>query len=397
MMVMTSTQRDYYDVLGVARNADEAQIKKAFRKRAKELHPDTNRNPDAEEHFKELGEAYAVLSDPQKRQLYDTYGHEGLQASSGGQSYADPSSWDFMSDFTDIGDLFSAFFGGATGRSARRGVGPIQGDDLRVTLELTFMEAAFGCEKDVTVTHLTTCDTCHGTGAQPGSGPTTCPTCGGVGQLRQAIQTPFGQIAQVVTCPHCHGTGQVIAHPCGTCHGQRRVETTKSIKVTVPPGVDSGTRIRVNGEGDAGILGGPAGHLYIVVAVRPHDFFERDGYNLMGKVPVSFTQLALGGELNIPLLKGSKKISIPAGTPNHHTLTIQGEGLPHLQNPNYRGVLYVVLDVQIPKKLSQDEKHLLEQLRQLELAKLKPHQRKSDEQTHDNFFKKLKDVLIGQG
>jgi molecular chaperone DnaJ len=392
---MTQSQRDYYDVLGVPRNADETQIKKAFRKRAKELHPDTSSDPNAEEHFKELGEAYAVLSDANKRQVYDTYGHDGLKSSGGGAGYADPRSWEFMSDFADLGDIFSAFFGG--GSRGRRGVGPMRGDDLRMNLKLTFMEAAFGCTKEISITHLTTCGTCSGSGAKPGTGLSTCQTCGGVGQMRQAVNTPFGQFAQVVTCPNCNGTGQVIAEPCGTCHGQRRVETTKKLSVTVPAGVDSGTRLRMTGEGDAGILGGPAGDLFIVMAVETHDFFERDGYNLMGKIPVPYALLALGGQLEIPLLKGSKQVSIPAGTQNHHTLTLQGEGIPHLQNPNYRGVLHVVLDVQVPKKLSQQEKALLQQLRDLEEAKLKPHSAKTDDQSHNSFFSKLKDVLMGQG
>jgi molecular chaperone DnaJ len=388
-----STASDYYDVLGVPRTADATEIKKAFRKKAKELHPDTNKSADAEQRFKELGEAYSVLSDAQKRQIYDTYGAEGLSGSAGGGA-GGPNNWDFMSDFGDLNDIFSAFFGGGGGRRQRNG--PTRGDDLQTELKIEFMEAMFGVSKEVDIHHLVVCQPCNGTGAEANSGPTNCPSCGGAGQMRQTAQTLFGQFTQVVACPRCNGQGQVIANPCTTCQGQGRTEQPKSISLKIPPGVDSGTRLRVNGEGDAGLKNGPSGDLYVFLRVEEHPNFKRDGYDLLCKVPVTYTQLALGDEIEIPLLKGRHKVKVGAGTPNGHVITLRNEGVPYIQNPNQRGDLHLQVDILVPQKLSADEKHALEKLRDVERGKLGAHKAASkDGEQHSSFFDRLRTALLG--
>lgn len=391
----SSPPRDYYEVLGVARNASAADIKKAFRAKAKELHPDTSSDPNAEARFKELGEAYSVLSDEKKRQVYDTYGHEGL--SSGGYQSAGAGggmgAWDFMSDFQDLSDIFSAFFGGGVQRGRQRG--PLRGDDLRVDLSLEFMDAVFGGKKEITVQHLASCGTCHGTGAQPNTGPTTCPNCGGAGQIRQTTQTMIGHFTQIVGCARCHGTGRIIANPCDTCQGQGRVPETKTLSVTIPAGVDHGTRLRVAGEGDAGPQGGPPGDLYVVLMIQPHSNFLREGYDLLCRIPVTYTQLTLGDEVAIPLLQGHQKVKIPAGTANGHRIVLRGEGVPFINNPAQRGDLYLEVELQVPKVLPKAERQLLEQLRQLEEERLNLHREKQPDEGHESFFERLKNALLG--
>lgn len=396
-------QRDYYEVLGVPKSADAAAIKKAFRQKAKELHPDTNKSDTAEAQFKELGEAYAVLSDAQKRQVYDTYGHEGLQGSGGGYG-GGASSWGFMDEFTDLSDIFSAFFNGGFSGGGGRGSanGPARGSDLRVSLKLSFMEAAFGCKKTVDVKRLDTCNTCEGSGAAPGTTPETCPQCHGHGQIRQTAQTMFGHFTQVVTCPQCHGTGQVLPHPCSDCHGEGRKEQVKPIELTIPAGVDSGTRLRVSNEGDAGWKSGPNGDLYVVINVAADAHFVRDGYDVASKIPVSFSQLALGDTITIPLLKGEQTVKIPAGSASGTILTLRGEGIPQINQPQRRGDFHLHLEVQVPQKLSAAERELLQQLRKLEqerLAKKQPTdtpKATGEEPAHPSgFFAKLKETLLG--
>ena len=402
-MSQQQQQRDYYEVLGVSKSADATTIKKAFRQKAKELHPDTNKSPTAESQFKELGEAYAVLSDETKRRTYDTYGHEGLQGSSGMGGGA--GSWGFMDDFTDLSDIFSAFFNGGFAGASGGGRGsansPARGSDLRVSLKLSFMEAAFGCEKTLEVRRLDTCTTCHGSGVAPGTKAESCSHCNGHGQVRQTAQTMFGQFTQVVTCPHCNGTGQVIPHPCTDCHGEGRKEQTKPLELTIPAGVDSGTRLRVSNEGDAGWKNGPNGDLYVVlnVAIDPH--FVRDGYDVLSKIPVSFSQLALGDTVEIPLLKGVQTVKIPAGSANGTVITLRGEGIPQINQPQRRGDFRLQLEVQIPQKLSSAERDLLQQLRQLEQERIakkpKAETTKSGEEAPhpSGFFAKLKESLLG--
>lgn len=384
---MNATMRDYYEVLGVAKGADAGAIKKAFRQKAKALHPDINPSPEAEAEFKELGEAYSVLSDPDKRQIYDTYGHEGLKGSGGGG----PGDWGFVNDFQDLSDIFSAFFGGGFGGGRqRRPGGPMQGEDLRTVANLTFMEAVFGSPKDVEVTRLAACSPCGGTGAAAGSQPVACGTCGGQGQVRQTAQTLLGAFTQVVTCPACHGQGRVIQSPCPSCNGQARVQESKTLNITIPAGVDHGTRLRLGGEGNAGLFGGPPGDLYVVMQVESSTSFERDGVDVLCRLPVSYTQLVLGDSLEIPLLKGHDTLKIPAGTANGHVLTLRHQGVPYLNNPNHRGDLHVRLEVQIPKKLPAEERDLLEKLHQVEKAK-----QGQPDKHHPSFFSRLKESLLG--
>lgn len=384
-----ATPRDYYEVLGVERSASAAEVKKAFRRKAKELHPDTNKAPDAEAQFKELGEAYSVLSDQQKRQIYDQYGHAGLNG--GGMGGGQPMDWDFMSEFTDLSDIFESFFGGFGGRR-RRGRQIRRGDDLRYDTELTFMEAAFGSKKDIEIERLVHCDTCEGSGAEAGSAPSTCSTCGGNGQVRQVAQTLLGQFVQVTTCPTCHGEGKIIQNPCTSCSGQGRKPAQKTLSITVPAGVDDGTRLRISSEGDVGPQRGPSGDLYVVLNVKPHEAFTRQGQDLYLKVPVTYTQLALGSTITIPLLNGKTDFKVPAGTENGHVIVIRGEGIPYLNSPKQRGDLHVQLDIQIPKKLGSEERKLLEKLKTFEDEKREKHQHN---QEHPSFFSQLKEALLG--
>jgi molecular chaperone DnaJ len=388
------SNRDYYEILGVSRTADAKEIKKAFRQKAKELHPDTSTDPDAESHFKELGEAYSVISDAEKRRIYDTYGKDGLNNTGGGYGggggYA--TNWDFMSDFGDIGDIFSAFFGGGGGRAR----GPMRGDDRRTTLELSFMDAVFGCEKKINITRLDACQTCNGTGCAVGSRPETCTHCGGHGQVRQSAQTMFGNFTQVVTCPSCHGSGTIIKNPCKACHGQGIAPKDEAITLTIPAGVDTGTRLRVAGGGDAGANGIPAGDLYVVIQVQEDEHFLRDAYDVLMKVPVHYTQLVLGDHVRIPLLKGHYDLKIPAGTENGHIITLKGEGVPVLNQSHLRGNLLIRLDIQIPRKVRGDEKALLQQLHDLHKHNVKAEDIRHEEGHASSFFSKMKSFLAGK-
>lgn len=382
---MSTTRRDYYEILGVSRTATAEDIKKAFRKKAKSCHPDTNSSPDAEAQFKELGEAYDVLSNAEKRQVYDNYGHEGLK----GGGYQP--SWDFAEGFPDLGDIFASFFGAGMGGQRRRG-GPQQGNDLRMDLQLEFNEAVFGTKKEIAFTHLETCDLCRGSGASPGSGPSVCTTCGGQGQVRQTAQTIIGPFTQIITCPNCRGTGSVIVNPCQDCHGQGRKPSESQRSIVIPPGVDQGTRLRVAGEGDAGTQGGPPGDLYVVLHIKPHARFRRDGYHLYSQEEVSYPVLALGGEIEVDTLDGLERLKIPPGTKNGHVFTLKNAGVPHLNNSNKRGELYVEVQVEIPSHLSGEEKKLLQKLHEIQQEKARK------EKTHQaSFIGRMKDAIVGNG
>lgn len=358
---MSTTRRDYYEVLGVSRGASPDEVKKAFRKKAKECHPDTNKSADAEAQFKELGEAYDVLSDPNKRQVYDNYGHDGLK--SGGYQ----PQWDFAEGFPDLGDIFASFFGGSAGFGGqRRRGGPQQGNDLRMDLLLEFNDAIFGTKKEITFSHLENCDSCQGSGAATGSGPTVCTTCGGQGQVRQTTQTIIGHFTQIVTCPNCQGSGSIIVNPCRDCHGQGRASVETKRSIVIPPGVDQGTRLRVAGEGDAGVKGGPPGDLYVVLQIKPHAEFKRDGYHIYSLQEVPYSVMALGGEVQVATLDGSERVKIPSGTQNGHIFTLKGSGVPHLNNSSKRGDHYVEVQVEIPTQLSGEEKKLLQKLGELQ-------------------------------
>lgn len=352
---------DYYELLGVSKNASADEIKKAFRKMARQYHPDVNQDPDAEAKFKELGEAYQVLSDPQKRQIYDTYGHQGLQ----GQGYQQ--SWDFMEAFPDLNDLFAQFFGADIAGRSGRANGPIQGNHLQYDLSIDFQDVVFGMKTDIEVPQLVECDPCHGSGAAPESGgPVTCQTCMGQGKIRQSTQTILGQFTQISTCPRCQGSGQVIVDPCKTCQGRGRLRQNKSLSITVPQGVDTGTRLRVVGEGDTGYLGGPNGDLYVIVSVKPSPIYQREGYDVHSRLTLTYSQLALGDTVEVEGLYGQESIKVPAGSQIGDVFTLKHKGITVLGNQNQKGHHHVHLHLEVPKKLKPEEKQLLEQLSVIE-------------------------------
>jgi molecular chaperone DnaJ len=346
------TKLDYYEVLQVSRTASDAELKTAYRKLAMQFHPDRNPgNAEAEERFKQCSEAYQVLSDPDKRAAYDRYGHAGV-----GGAGAAGNPFNNAQDISDIfGDIFGEMFGGQGGR--RGGSRAQRGRDLRFDQTITFEEAVFGKDVEVSVRRMEPCETCSGTGTKSSRGPATCPQCQGRGQVR--FQQGFFSVAR--TCTHCNGTGQVITDPCGTCHGDGRVEKQHTVEVKIPAGVEEGTRIRYQGGGDAGRFGGPAGDLYIVLTVKPHDYFERDGNDLHCVVPISFTQAALGDELNLETMDGEIKLKVPEGTQSGKTFRVRSKGVPYL-NEHGRGDLLVEVAVQTPKKLTRTQRDLLKQL-----------------------------------
>ena len=364
-ILASNVKRDYYEILGVARGATDQEIKSAYRKLALQYHPDRNpNNPDAEEKFKECSEAYAILADGEKRAAYDRFGHAGLGGGAGG---FDPSSFqdlsDIFGDFFGFSDLFGGGRGGRRSRAQR-------GTDLREDINLEFEEAVFGTEQTVTVRRHETCEDCHGSGAAPGRAPVTCRSCNGQGQVR--YQQGFFSIAR--TCPTCQGTGQVITDPCSKCKGEGRVLRQKSIEAKVPAGVEDGTRIRFAGLGEGGVHGGPPGDLYIVLHVKEHPFFEREGNDLHCVVPISFTQAALGADITVPTLEGEHVLKVPEGTQSGTTLRIRGKGVPVL-NSRSKGDLYVEVRVQTPAKLSKRQKELLQELEGTIRVENKPERR----------------------
>jgi len=349
-------QRDYYEVLGVDRTADKETIKKSFRKLAQQYHPDMNKSPEAETLFKEMNEAYQVLSDDQKRAAYDRYGHAGV--SGAGAGAADFSGFgDFGSIFEEI---FSGFAGQQNGRSRRQ---PRRGADLRADIRLTFEEAAFGAERELEIPRQELCDRCSGSGAEPPTNPVPCATCNGTGEIQRRQQSPlFGAVVTSSTCPTCGGTGEVIPSPCKKCNGQKRVRVTRKLNVKIPAGVDEGTRIRLAGEGEAGVLGGPAGNLYVVVSVTEHPIFNRNEFDIEMELPINIAQAALGATLNIPTLDGKEEtLEIPAGTQTGKIFRKRNLGIPKLQRSG-RGDMLVQVRVVTPTELTGEQKELLQQL-----------------------------------
>jgi molecular chaperone DnaJ len=383
------SKRDYYEVLGVTRTATEVEIKSSYRKLAIKYHPDKNPGDHAaEEKFKEAAEAYAVLCDAEKRSVYDRFGHAGLRGSAGAGGF-DPSVFSEFGDFADIlGNMFG--FGDLFGASGRRRSGPQRGADLRYDLEITFEEAARGTETTIQIPRHEPCDTCHGSGAAAGSSPTTCPTCRGVGQVRR--QQGFFTIA--TTCPQCRGNGQIISKPCAACNGAGRVQRERKITVKIPAGIATGQQLRLQGEGEAGGAGGPAGHLYVVVHVHEHEFFRRDGNNLFCEVAVNFTTVALGGEIMVPTLDGSEPVKVPEGTQTGTTLRLRSRGMPDV-NGRGRGDLFATIQVQTPKKLTKDQRRLLEELaKALPKEKFEPRARGEEADEHErNLFDRVKDMF----
>jgi molecular chaperone DnaJ len=384
---MATTKRDYYHVLGVERSATPDEIKKAYRKLAVKHHPDKNPgDKSAEEKFKELGEAYEVLSNVDKRAAYDRFGHQAF-SQGGGFGGAGGGVHDPFDVFREVfgsgrggGGIFESIFGDVAGQDGGERGGRGRGADLRYDMQITFQEAARGVEKEIEISKLQTCDTCHGSGAEPGSKVTTCSTCGGHGQV--AVSRGFFNIAQ--TCPRCRGAGQTIEKPCHTCHGDGRMEKTAKIKIKIPAGVEDGTRLRSSGQGEGGSRGGPSGDLYVVLHVEPHEIFQREGTDLFCSVPISFARAALGGEVKVPTLEGSAVLKVPAGTPSGKVFRLRGKGLPEVHG---RGVgdLRVKLYVEVPTRLNSEQR-----------ARLQAFADSCDEHTHpeeSSFFRKAKDFF----
>ncbi len=378
-----ANKRDYYEVLGIDRNASEADIKKAYRRLAKKYHPDVNPgDKEAEAKFKEINEAYEVLSDPEKRARYDQFGHAGVDPGAGG---FDTSGAGFDFDFGGLGDIFESFFGGSPfGSRAKSRSGPRKGADLKYSLEISFEEAAFGVEKEITVNRMEMCHTCHGTGSRPGTSPTTCRNCNGTGQVQYNQNTAFGRFVNIRTCEVCHGEGKIITDPCATCGGKGRVRKNVKIRIKVPAGIDDGQTISLRGEGEPGYKGGPAGDLFVTIRVRPHPLFQRRNFDVVCEIPITFVQAALGAELEVPTLDGRVKYTIPEGTQSGTVFRLKNKGIPYLRGSG-RGDQYVKVYIDVPKKLNEKQKALLREFAEIS-GEENYEQRKS-------FFDKMKDAF----
>ncbi len=337
---------DYYETLEVHRTASDAEIKKAYRKLAQRWHPDINQDPAAAARFKEINEAYQVLSDPERRQRYDMFGTVGAEGAPGG----------FPGGFADI---FDAFFGAGAAGTARRGR-PAAGSDLRYDLRITFEEAILGTTKEIEFPVLARCDTCGGSGAKPGTQPITCPQCNGRGEIRGVRQTMLGQMINVTTCPRCKGDGRIVEMPCETCKGEGRVERTRTLQVTIPPGIDEGHQIRLSNEGEVGPRGGPAGSLYVAVHVAPHASLKREGTELIYEASVGLAQAALGTTITVPIVGGEEVVEVKAGTQPGTEIRLRGKGVPHLRRSGQKGDLHVIVDVAVPHHLSRKAREALE-------------------------------------
>jgi molecular chaperone DnaJ len=374
---LAQTKRDYYEVLGIQRGADDATLKRAFRKLARQFHPDVSREPGAEAAFKEIGEAYEVLSDPQKRQLYDQYGHAGVDGAG-----ADFGNFGNFGSFADIFEQFGNIFGSAGG--SRRG--PQRGADLRYDLTISFEEAVFGAEKSLEIPRWETCPRCTGNGAEPNSELKRCPQCNGTGETRKVQQSFFGQFVNVTQCAKCRGEGKIVSNPCKECRGEGRIHAIKKISVKVPPGVDNEQQIRITGEGESGPRGGIAGNLYVVLTVRPHPQFKRDGADLHFELQIGFPQAALGDQVEVPTIDGTEKLTIPAGTQHGKVFRLRDHGVPRLRSMG-RGDLYVTVALRTPTGLSHRERELFEELALISRQQTDNHDK--------GFFSKVKDSLRG--
>ena len=367
-------KRDYYEVLGVNKNATDEELKKAYRKLAKKYHPDANpdNKKEAEAKFKEVNEAYETLSDPQKRRMYDQFGADGPQGFGGGQgpfgqggyySYTS-SGFNGFEDFGDLGDIFSSFFGGGFGgrNSSRRQNGPRKGADLNVTIDITFEQSFSGVEKEIVITRNEECNTCHGTGAKPGTSVTKCTVCNGTGQVKQVQNTILGQMQTTRTCSACHGTGEIIKEPCSECGGRGKVRKQPKIKIKIPAGIDNEQTVVLRGEGEPGEKGGPKGDLYITVRIKRHSIFTRKGNNVLCEIPISITQATLGGEIEVPMVDGTKeKYKISEGTQTGTKFTIRNKGFKSI-NSNSTGDFVFTVIVQTPKRLNKEQRELLVEL-----------------------------------
>ena len=348
---------DYYEILGVSRDAGKEDIKRAYRRLARKYHPDVNKEPGAEEHFKEINRAYEILSEPETRNRYDRFGEAGV---SGGAAGFDA---DNMGGFADIFETIFSGFGGMGGQTtARRRTGPTRGEDLRLDFKLKFREAVFGGEKEIRIRQLETCQTCKGSGARPGTGSRTCTTCNGTGQVRRATRTPFGTFAQVSVCPTCDGAGEVIEEKCDVCGGSGRKQETKKLKITIPAGVDNGMKLRVAREGDAGLKGGPPGDLFVYLTVETDAEFQREGNDIKSNISISYIQAILGCTIKVNTVDGQEDLIIPAGTQPNTVLILESKGVPKLGNPVSRGDHRITVKISIPARVTGEERDLLEKI-----------------------------------
>lgn len=368
-----ATKRDYYEVLEVQRTASADEIKKAYRQKAHKLHPDVNREPDAEASFKELNEAYEVLSNPDKRSMYDRFGH----------NMPNGSGYDPFGGADPFSSIFETFFGGQpSGRGASRG--PQRGADLRYTLQISFEEAVFGTEKEINYRRLETCTACRGSGAEPGTDPVRCPKCNGLGEIRQ--RAPIFNMVTVVTCDQCRGEGTVVAIPCRECRGDGRIRKERSMTIKIPAGVDSSSQIRITGEGESGPRGGSMGNLYVAIDVQPHKYFLREADDILLELPLNVAQATLGTELDVPTVDGTEKLRVPAGTQTGVTFTLRGKGVPHLRGSG-RGDQIIVARVVVPSNLTDHQKRLFQELEK----SLEPEEIGAERD--ESFFGRLKNAL----
>ena len=368
-----ATKRDYYEVLGVPRSASEGEIKRVFRKLAFQYHPDRNREDGAAERFKEINEAYEVLSDPERRATYDRFGHVGEGFGKGFEDF---------DIFPGFGDIFERFFGGATTATRR---GPQQGGDLRYSLTITFEEAIFGCEGEIEIWRIENCSLCHGVGSEPGSQPSRCPECNGTGQVRQVQRSIFGQFVNVTTCNRCGGEGRIITKPCPQCRGSGKEEKARRIAITVPAGVDDGSQIRLSGEGNAGTRGGSAGNLYVTLSVQEHQFLKRRGDDILYDLPINFAQAALGDEVEVPTVDGPVPLKIPPRTQTGKLFQLKEKGVPHLRGGG-RGDQLVMVHVVTPEALNEEQRRIFEELAKTLSPAVMPKEEKG-------FFHRFKDLF----
>lgn len=379
-------KRDYYEVLGVEKHASDSEIKKAYRKLAMKYHPDQNPgDKTAEEKFKEVNEAYEVLSDADKKARYDQFGFAGVDPNfAGGNPFQGGNPFGGFGGFGDLGDIFGDFFGGFGGGTQQRRNSPTKGQNVAAAVEITFEEAAFGTEKEVNVSRIKTCDTCGGNGCAKGTSPETCTYCNGTGTVRSTRQTAFGTFTQQAACPQCGGTGQTIKSPCPTCKGKGKVRNNKKLTVKIPAGIDDGQSVRVRNEGNAGSNGGPNGDLLVSVRVMPHALFQRDGSNVLCEMPITFSQAALGAEIEVPTLDGKVRYTVPEGTQTGTTFRLRGKGIPYVGYKT-RGDQYVTVVVETPTKLSKEQKELLRKFSESVGDDAQPKRK--------GFFDKLKEQL----
>lgn len=370
---MAASKRDYYEILGISRNSGDEEIKKAYRRLAKQHHPDTNKEQGTEARFIEINEAYEILNDPQKRAAYDRYGHAAV-GNGAGAGFND------FGGFSSINDLFETFFAGTMGNQRRTGTQ--RGADLKYDLTITFEEAIFGCQKEIELPRWETCSTCRGNGAQPGTSMTRCSSCQGTGELRRVQQSIFGQFVNVTMCERCRGEGRVITTPCEKCRGQGRMRNNRRVVVNIPAGVDDGINVRVTGEGEVSARGGTPGNLYVILTVKPHPVFKRQGNDILYELPISFAQAALGDDVEVPIVDGkATTLKLPAGTQSNRSFRLKGMGVPVVHS-SARGDQHVIIKVVTPTNLTPEQKRLLEEFARLER-----------EQNDKNIFDKIKDVF----